>query len=102
MALNTKEQEIVKRYGDLPEDLQKALFSAQTSDAIFEIGKRHGLAVDKIGELADETGLVMLGVTKPSEYIKNLASILALEPEKAKAIAEDINQKVFATIRESL
>ena len=99
---NKKMEEISKRFLDLPEDLQKALFSAQTSDAIFEVGKKHGLAVDKMGELADETGLVMLGMTKPSEYIKNLASRLALEPEKAKAIAEDINQKVFSTIRESL
>src|SRR3989344_6311716 len=99
---NKKMEEISKRFLDLPEDIQKALFSADTSDAIFEVGKKHGLAVDKMGELADETGLVMLGMTKPSEYIKNLSQRLAVEPEKAKAVAEDINQKVFAPIRESL
>ncbi|MEK7502843.1 MAG: hypothetical protein AAB556_00165 [Patescibacteria group bacterium] len=99
---NKKRQEILDRYLNLPEDLQKALFSPQNSEAIFEIGKKHGLAVDKMGELADETGLVMLGMTKPSEYIKNLSQRLGVEPEKAKAVAEDINQKVFAPIRESL
>src|SRR3989344_1939705 len=89
MMNNKKMDEVIGRYEGLPEDLQKALFSAQTSDAIFEVGKKHGLAVDKMGELADETGLVMLGMTKPSDYIRNLASRLAVEPEKAKAVAED-------------
>lgn len=97
-----KIQEIMKRYDDLPEDLQKALFSTQTSDAIFEVGKKHGLVIEKMGELADETGLVMLGMTKPNEYIKNLEKRLGVEVIKAKEIAEDINQKVFSPIRESL
>lgn len=97
-----KIKKIQERYLDLPEDVQKALFSTQTSDAIFEVGKKHGLAIDKMGELADETGLVMLGMTKPSEYIRNLEKRLSVEVTKAKEIAEDINQKVFSPIRESL
>ncbi|HEY4521675.1 MAG TPA: hypothetical protein VJH05_00865 [Candidatus Paceibacterota bacterium] len=102
MALDQKEQEIIKRYMDITEDVQKALFATTTSDAIFEVGKKHGLAIDKMGELSDETGLVMLGMTKPSEYIKNLEKRLGVEAIKAKEIAEDINQKVFSPIRESL
>lgn len=98
----SKIKKIQERYLDLPEDVQKALFSTQTSDAIFEVGKKHGLVIDKMGELADETGLVMLGMTKPSEYIKNLENRLGVPVLKAKEIAEDINQKVFSPIRESL
>src|SRR3989344_1341243 len=101
-AQNEKQQEIMKRYLDLPEDVQKALFSTKTSDAIFEVGKKHWLAIDKMGELSDETGLVMLGMTRPSEYIRNLEKRLGGEAIKAKEIAEDINQKVFSPIRESL
>ena len=101
-AQNEKQQEIMKRYLDLPEDVQKALFSTKTSDAIFEVGKKHWLAIDKMGELSDETGLVMLGMTRPSEYIRNLEKRLGVEAIKAKEIAEDINQKVFSPIRESL
>ena len=103
MDLNQKkEKEIMDRYLDLPEDVQKALFSSATSDAIFDVGKKHGLQIDKMGELADETGLVMLGMTKPSEYIKNLEKRLGVEAIKAKEIADSINQKVFSPIRESL
>ena len=46
-----KEKEITDRYLNLPEDVQKALFATTTSDAIFEVGKKHGLAIDKMGEL---------------------------------------------------
>lgn len=99
---NKKRDEIIKRYEELPEDIQKAYFSSATSDAIFEVGKKHGLVIEKMGELADETGLVMLGMTKPTEYIRNLEKRLDVEATKAKEIAEDINQKVFSPIRESL
>lgn len=99
---NKKRDEIIKRYEELPEDIQKAYFSSATSDAIFEVGKKHGLVIEKMGELADETGLVMLGMTKPNEFIKNLEHRLEVEAIKAKEIAEDINQKVFSPIRESL
>lgn len=103
MAIDNKKiEKISEKYLDLPQDVQEALFSTTTSSAIFEVGKKYGLAIDKMGELADETGLVMLGLTKPSEYIKNLERRLELPAIKAKEVAEDINQKVFSPIRESL
>ena len=58
-----KQEDIIAKYQDLPEDLQKALVSSSFSNAITEVGKKNGLAIDKVGELADETGLVMLGIT---------------------------------------
>ena len=82
-----KIKKIQEQYLGLPEDVQKALFSTKTSDAIFEVGKKHGLIIEKMGELADETGLVMLGMTKPSEYIRNLEKRLEIEVVKAKEIA---------------
>ncbi len=92
----------MERFRDLPEDLQKAMFSPDTADAILAVGKKFGLQIDQTGELADETGLVMLGVTPPGEFIRNLARRLELDPEKAKAVAEEINQKIFQPVRESL
>src|SRR3989344_4653764 len=97
-----KKEEIMQRYLELPEDVQNALFAKETSDAIVEIGKKHGLTIDKVGELADETGLVMLGIVPPAAFIKNLVRRLGVEQEKARAIAEDTNQKVFSPVRESL
>ncbi|QQG42709.1 MAG: hypothetical protein HYW15_00580 [Candidatus Giovannonibacteria bacterium] len=102
MTAQIKQEEIIAKYQELPEDLQKALVSSFFSNAITDAGKKFGLAIDKIGELAEETGFVMLGVTPPSEYVKNLTGRLGVAPEKARAIAEEINQKVFQPVRESL
>lgn len=99
---NIPDEKVLEKYNSLPEDLRAALFSSAVTNNILEIGKNAGLSIDKIGELADETGLVMLGITSPSEYIKNLAHRLGVETEKVKAIAEEINQKVFQPVRESL
>src|SRR3989338_8058295 len=102
MDENTKTKLYEERLAGLPEDLKTAFFSDTVTDAILVIGKQHGLTIDKVGELGDEVGLVMLGITKTGDFIKNLSSRLAVDKEKAKAIAEDINQKVFQQIRASL
>src|SRR3989338_5172050 len=96
------QKDILERVSDLPENLRKALFAPATAEAIKEAEKKYGLMIDKVGELAQETGRVMLGITPPSEYVKNLTSRLGVAPEKARAIAEEINQKVFQPVRESL
>src|SRR3989344_5989348 len=96
------QKDIFERVSELPDDLRKALFARSTTDTIQVVGKNAGLSIDKIGELADETGRVMLGITSPSDYVKNLVSRLSVNQEKAKAIAEEINQKVFQPVRESL
>lgn len=96
------EREFQERFRSLPEDLQTAFTSSEVTDAIIGIGKKHNLLVDKIGRLGDETGSVMLGLTPPKDYIKNLISKLGVDQAKAKEIAEEINQNVFQPIRESL
>ena len=58
--------------------------------------------LDKVGILGDETTLIMLGITPTADFIKNLSERLGVDKEKAKAIAEDINQKVFQQVRASL
>src|SRR3989344_6460619 len=95
-------EKILEKYDALPDDLKTALFSSAVTNNILGIGRKYGLHVDKAGELADETGLVMLGITPPGEFIRNLAKRLELDPEKAKAIAEEINQQIFQPVRESL
>ena len=86
----------------LPEDLKNAIFSIDSAETIQAIGKKSNLPIDKIGELADETGLVMLGLTHPNNFISNLAERLKLDKESARKIAEEINTQIFAKVRESL
>lgn len=89
-------------FAGLPEDVKDAVFSVDSSKVIQEIGEKKELTVDKIGELADEVGLVMFGLTHPKDFIANLSKRLEVDRTKAKEIAEEINTRLFSKIRESL
>lgn len=102
MDENNKTKLYVEKLAGLPEDVKTAFFSDAVTEVILSIGKTHGLAVDKIGELGDEIGLVMLGITQTGDFIKNLSDRLGVDKEKAKVIAEDVNQKVFQPIKISM
>ena len=78
------------------------MFSVITADRIFEIGKKHGLQIDKIGALTQEIGWVMLGEKRAREFVENLAKALGVPHQKAYEIAQDVNHQVFFEIRENL
>ena len=87
---------------NIPVDVQEAILSVAVGQTIKGIGNNYSLHVDKMGELLDETGLVMIGSTHPKNYIKNLERRLSVDYDTAKKIATDINEQVFRPIRESL
>ncbi len=95
-------QQLREIYLKLPEDLKDAIFNVDSAEIIQAIGKKYNLPIDKTGELADETGLVLLGLTHPDNYIFNLAQRLNTDKETAGKIAEEINNQIFAKVRESL
>jgi hypothetical protein len=86
----------------LPSDLREAVFSEDIVNKITAIGKKYSLAIDKIGELDDETMNVIAGLTKPGNYTSNLQKRLAVDSETARKIAAEINAQIFAPIKESL
>ena len=94
--------EFRKKYAELPPNLREAYGSIKTTEILEEIGKKHGLHIDKIGELVDETGYVMLGVTPPGEFITKLEGAAGIDRTKAKEIAFDVNEQVFKPIRDAL
>jgi hypothetical protein len=89
-------------YLKLPEDLKDAIFSVDSAEIIQAISKKYNLAIDKTGELADETGLVMLGLSHPKDFISNLSRRLQADKETAEKIAGEINSQIFVKVRESL
>jgi hypothetical protein len=95
-------QQLRERYLKLPKDVQDAIFSVDSAEIIQDIANKNNLVIDKMGELADETGLVMLGITKPSEYVKNLTGRLGIDSNTAQKIGDEINSRIFSPIRESL
>ncbi len=94
--------EFRKKYAELPQNLREAYGSIKTTEILEEIGKKHGLLIDQLGELVDETGYLMLGATPPSGYISKLTSAVGIEREKAREIAAEVNERVFKPIRDAL
>ena len=99
MPSNSKNQQ---QFQNLPKDLREAIFSVDTADIIRAIAKKHKLAIDKMGELADEVGLLMLGITHPKDFINHLERRLETDSETTRNITEEVNTQIFAKIRESL
>jgi len=96
------DKEILEIYQHLPEDLKKAIFGVDTTEIVKNIGQKYQLQIDKIGVLGNETGLVMLGITHPDNFIANLAERLKVDGETAKKIGEEVSNQIFAKVRESL
>lgn len=97
----TKE-ELQDQYEKLPDALKDAIFSTEVAEKIFETGKKHGLTIEKIGFLAEETGRVILGLTRPQEFVLILAERLGATADAAQKIASDINHQIFFPLREVL
>lgn len=96
------EEKLRDAFADLPQGLRQSISSVDTANAIQEIAKKYLLHVDQMGALASETGLVLLGLTHPAEFIGNLAKRLRLPEEKAKEIARDISAEILVKVREAL
>jgi len=99
---NYTDEQIKAMYENLPEDLKDAIFSVDMTEIIKKIGEKHGLHIDKIGELGNETGMVMLGVTSPKDFIPNLSKRIGGDKENLRKIAEEVNAQIFRRVRESL
>jgi hypothetical protein len=96
------QEQLRKKFNRLPEAIKEAIASVETADTIRSISYKYNLHVDQMGELADETGLLMLGLTKPQDYVDNLFHRLKTTYPKCKDIAKDVNEEIFKPIKESL
>lgn len=95
-------EQLNSKFESLPKELQEAITSEETLNKIESMGKKYSLMLDKVSELADETGLIMLGLTKSSEFVKNLCDRMEIDSAKATEIAKDINTEILDSIRVSL
>lgn len=101
MEYLTNEQ-ILERYDKLPEDVQDLAFGTEMNGLIKSIGEKYKIPADKIKELENETGMVIVGFTSPSDFIPNLSQRLGVDVSTAGKIVEDIDGQIFSKVRESL
>ena len=95
-------EQLQEKFDSLPQDIQQAITSETVSGNLEILGQKYSLRVDKIGDLIDEVGMVMLGFKKSSDFIGSLSKRLEIDRETAESLAVDIDNDVFKKIRESL
>lgn len=95
-------EDIQKKFEELPEDIKWAIIEADVENKILEIGKKRGLNVSQMGQLALETNTVMLGFYPLDKFEESLKASMGLSPEKVRAIVDDVNDTILKSIRENL
>ena len=84
----------------LPEPVKKAIASFDWAREVFDIGRKHSMHVDRIGELQTEVMLVVLGLVSPRDFQNELFDRIEPNREIALEISDEVNQKVFIRIRD--
>lgn len=87
----------------LPQDLQTAFESEDTTNSLWDITKvKYNLADGDISKVSRIIGLIFLGELPIKGFIAELKNKLNVDIAKAQAIAQDINQAIFQPVRVSL
>ncbi len=101
--MNTyKNEDLLIAYQKLPLDLQEIILSKNTVSFLQSLCEKYNLSGIKARDLKDEAMFVMLGWIHPKDFIPDLAEKLGVDRETARKIAEEVNQRIFQKVRESL
>lgn len=96
---NAQLKEMFKK---LPQKVREAIFAEETANTMQAIGNQFALHIDQVGIVADEAGLVMLGVTPRSQFAPMIQKRARLTPEVASKISSEVETRVFKPIQEHL
>ncbi len=102
MKKNYTPEELDQKLISLPEEIKDVYMSLDTANTIKSLGLRHNLHLDKIGGLADEIGLILLGLVHPNRLPVDLREEHGFTPDEARVVTSEVNAEIFAKIRESL
>lgn len=91
-----------EKYRMLPKSIKRVIYSLDIHNIVKSITDKHSLHVDTAGILDDEIMYAIVGITKVSDFIRNLKVQLKLPDNEVNVIAKDVNEKIFLPIREAL
>lgn len=94
----TKEQ-AQKALEKLPDELQEAVFSMETADAIWNASEKQSVTTEERARIAEYAGYVLLGLMLPQEFTQALVADIKLSKNTAQEIAREINRFVFYPVK---
>lgn len=101
MPKEYSKEEWWKLYEKIPDELKRALFSADNAQSFSEICKRYGI-LDKAAEIGKYISRVFLGVLPVDEFKVILREELKFDERLAKEVFHDINRFIFLSVKGSL
>jgi len=102
MATQYTKEQLENIYEKLPEELQEAVFSVETSQDIVETGERYGVIDERLNTIAERVGFVLMGLILPQEFSEVIEKETGLPKTVAEAIARDLNRTIFYPVRPAL
>jgi len=100
--MNYSLEQLRSAHKKLPQNIKDAIDSVDSTEIMLDLRKKHSLTIEQMGYIADETGFAMLGLTHPKDFVGNIKSKLGVSDEIAKDITKEINDEIFAPIKDSL
>lgn len=101
MAKEYTKEQFWQLYEKLPRELKDAIFAEETGENISSICEKNGTG-EKIGDISDSVGAVLVGVLPPEDFQKKLEKDLGIESETAKKVAYEINRFIFYPVKPTL
>lgn len=95
-------QNLKTQFASLPTEVQKAISDVNLSVKLQEIVKNNKLLLDQADGLETETVLVLIGLEPLENYTNNLIKKAGMTNIQAAAVAHDVNELIFKSVREAL
>jgi len=102
MQKEISEQQFWEAYDAASAELQNAIFSEETAKIIFNACVENKVEDERISQIAQSVGDVLLGFLSPEQLQPTLELDLNLEPQTAENICQIIYDSVFEPVRPQL
>jgi len=93
MPNESEKEQLWKIYELLPEELQKAIFSVETADAIWNVCEKY--EINEVNKLAKDVGNSLMGFLPPEKFQATIEKEFKLKPEIAERVALEIDRFIF-------
>ncbi|KKS45440.1 MAG: hypothetical protein UV10_C0025G0007, partial [Candidatus Azambacteria bacterium GW2011_GWA1_42_19] len=97
----TKEN-LIEKFNAVPKNIQGLIVDESFGPAITFLCKGLGVDAVKALDVEDEVLHVLVGISHPKDFIRNIQAKIGVDEEKARAIAEKVNDEIFQLVKESL
>lgn len=89
-------------YKKLPESVQEELAEINVGQLAIDLGQKHSLHIDQVGNLIDITMCTIIGLLPSDQFNQNLKESLSLDEQKISPLIKEIDEQVFKRLRQKL